>query len=501
MSRIDARFTAPASVFRPAFDVGSEIARAVAPAVSWTRRLKIRLLVTDALVIALAMAVAVAVATEASFSAAALVESRVAGPVLMSVGWLLALAAFRTRSTPLLGIGTREYKRVLNASVMYFGAAATAFVLVPVAPPRAMFLVALPAGTVGLLASRWSWRRWLNHQRTYGNYLSRTIVVGDRADVSYVARELERSSSAAFSVVGAAVFDDAEVPVSGLSGTVPIVSHPDRVADAVGRLDADSVIVASTSRDNTDYMRDLSWKLEAQGTSLVVAPRLTNVAGSRIQFRPVDGLPLLHVDLARYAGVRFVMKRAFDIVVSAGAVAVLAPVMLVIALAVRMDSAGPAFFKQERVGKDGQTFSMLKFRSMVNTAEEDLENLLAHSEGNGVLFKLKQDPRVTRVGAFLRAHSLDELPQFINVLRGEMSVVGPRPPLQREVQKYERHVHRRLYIRPGITGMWQVNGRSDLDWDESVRLDLYYVENWTLYTDLSIVWRTIRVLFRPVGAY
>ncbi|MCW4458877.1 sugar transferase [Microbacterium sp. MPKO10] len=499
MSRIDARLASPTSVFRPTFDVRSEFTRAVAPAVSWTRRLKIRLLVTDTLVLAIAMAAAVA--TEAGIGTAQLVERGITGPALMLVGWILVLAAFRTRSTPLLGIGTREYKRVLYASVMYFGAVATGFVLVSGTAPRTMFVIALPAGTAGLLVTRWSWRRWLNRQRMHGNYLSRAIVIGDHGDVSYVARELERTSSAAFNVVGAAVFDDPESPVSGLSRTVPIVAHPDRVADAVGRLEADSVIVASTSRDDTEFMRDLSWKLEAQGTSLVVAPRLTNVAGGRIQFRAVDGLPLLHVDPARYAGARFIMKRAFDIAVSALALAVLAPVMLAIVLAVRLDSPGSAFFRQERVGKDGRTFSMLKFRSMVSTAEDDLETLLPQSEGNGVLFKLKNDPRVTRVGAFLRAHSLDELPQFINVLRGEMSVVGPRPPLQREVQKYETHVHRRLYIRPGITGMWQVNGRSDLDWDESVRLDLYYVENWTLYTDLSIVWRTIRVLFRPVGAY
>lgn len=501
MSRIEYRFATPASVFRPAFDVGSGIARVVAPAVSWTRRLKFRLLVTDGLVVALAMAVAVTVATGASFGAAATAEPQTVMSAIVGAGWLFALAIFRTRSTPLLGVGTREYKRVLNASVLYFGIVAIVFVLMPVAEPRTMFLVALPAGTAGLLASRWSWRRWLNHQRHFGNYLSRAIVVGDRVDVAYVARELERTSSAAFSVVGAAVFDDAELPVSGLTHTVPIVAHPDRVAEAVGRLDADSVIVASTSRDDVDYIRDLSWKLEAQGTSLVVAPRLTNVAGSRIQYRAVDGLPLLHVDLARYEGVRFVMKRAFDVAVSALALLLLVPFMLVIAVAVRLDSDGPALFRQERVGKDGSTFSMLKFRSMVHTAEQDLESLLEQSEGAGVLFKLKNDPRVTRVGAFLRAHSLDELPQFINVLRGEMSIVGPRPPLQREVQKYEQHVHRRLYIRPGITGMWQVNGRSDLDWEESVRLDLYYVENWTLYTDLSIVWRTFRVLFRPVGAY
>lgn len=195
------------------------------------------------------------------------------------------------------------------------------------------------------------------------------------------------------------------------------------------------------------------------------------------------------------------MKRSFDILMSAAALLVLAPIMLIIAIFVRLDSEGPALFRQERVGKDGQTFTMLKFRSMVHNADDDIDRLLEQNDCSGVLFKMRSDPRVTRVGHFLRAHSLDELPQFLNVLRGDMSVVGPRPSLQREVQNYERHVRRRMNIRPGITGLWQVNGRSDLDWEESVRLDLYYVENWTLCTDLSLIWRTVRVLFRPVGAY
>ncbi|SEB83341.1 Undecaprenyl-phosphate galactose phosphotransferase, WbaP/exopolysaccharide biosynthesis polyprenyl glycosylphosphotransferase [Paramicrobacterium humi] len=501
MSRIEYRFATPASVFRPAFDVRSRLPRIVAPAVSWRRRLQIRLLVTDALVVALSMAVSATVATDVSAVTEVFVDPRGLIAAIVGVGWLATLAVFRTRSTPLLGVGTREYKRILNASVLYFGMVAIVFILVPVADPRALFAVALPAGTVSLLASRWSWRRWLNHQRRYGNYLSRAIVVGDRADVSYVAQELERTSSAAYSVVGAAVFDGDEQPVSGLIATVPIVAHPDKVAEAVGRLDADSVIVASTNKDDVDYIRDLSWKLETRGISLVVAPRLTNVAGSRIQFRAVDALPLLQVDLASYDGWRYVMKRSFDILMSAAALLVLAPIMLIIAIFVRLDSEGPALFRQERVGKDGQTFTMLKFRSMVHNADDDIDRLLEQNDCSGVLFKMRSDPRVTRVGHFLRAHSLDELPQFLNVLRGDMSVVGPRPSLQREVQNYERHVRRRMNIRPGITGLWQVNGRSDLDWEESVRLDLYYVENWTLCTDLSLIWRTVRVLFRPVGAY
>jgi exopolysaccharide biosynthesis polyprenyl glycosylphosphotransferase len=196
-----------------------------------------------------------------------------------------------------------------------------------------------------------------------------------------------------------------------------------------------------------------------------------------------------------------VLKRLLDVVVSGTAILLLLPVLLVIGLAVRLDSPGPAIFRQERVGRNGSTFTMLKFRSMAIDAEERLAALRAQNEGAGLLFKMKDDPRVTRVGRFIRKYSLDELPQLWNVLVGDMSLVGPRPPLRREVDGYESHVHRRLYIKPGLTGMWQVNGRSDLSWDESVRLDLYYVENWSLTGDLVILWRTARVLLHPTGAY
>jgi exopolysaccharide biosynthesis polyprenyl glycosylphosphotransferase len=196
-----------------------------------------------------------------------------------------------------------------------------------------------------------------------------------------------------------------------------------------------------------------------------------------------------------------VLKRAFDFFVSGIALLILSPLFLVIALFVKLDDRGPALFSQERVGRNGETFRMYKFRSMVVDAEARLAKLQAKSDGNGLLFKMKNDPRVTRIGHILRKYSLDELPQLFNVFLGDMSLVGPRPPLPAEVEGYENHVHRRLYIKPGLTGMWQVNGRSDLSWEESVRLDLYYVENWSLTGDLVIMWRTVKVLTHPVGAY
>jgi exopolysaccharide biosynthesis polyprenyl glycosylphosphotransferase len=255
------------------------------------------------------------------------------------------------------------------------------------------------------------------------------------------------------------------------------------------------------ARAGSNAVRTLGWELEGSSIELVLASRLTDVAGPRIHFRPVEGLPLIHVEIPQFEGGKHVLKRALDIVVAGLALVVLAPVMLVIAVVVRLDSPGGAIFRQERVGKAGQEFHMLKFRSMRVTAEAELQALTAANEGSGPLFKMRRDPRVTRVGLVLRRYSLDELPQLWNILVGDMSLVGPRPPLRTEVQGYESHVHRRLFIKPGLTGMWQVNGRSDLSWDESVRLDLYYVENWSLTGDVMIMWRTFRVLTRPVGAY
>jgi exopolysaccharide biosynthesis polyprenyl glycosylphosphotransferase len=248
-------------------------------------------------------------------------------------------------------------------------------------------------------------------------------------------------------------------------------------------------------------MRQLGWELEASSTTLIVAPALTDVAGPRIHARPVAGLPLIQVDYPAFTGRRYALKRAFDIVVSLLALVILSPVLLVIALLVRRDSPGPALYTQERVGLNGARFHMLKFRSMVVDAEAQLPSLLDRSDGNGVLFKLKSDPRVTRIGAVLRRYSLDELPQLVNVLVGEMSLVGPRPPLASEVERYDEWAHRRLLVRPGITGLWQTQGRSDLSWEDSVRLDLYYVENWSLTGDVIILYRTIRAVVRASGAY
>ncbi|HET8926845.1 MAG TPA: sugar transferase, partial [Microbacterium sp.] len=275
-------------------------------------------------------------------------------------------------------------------------------------------------------------------------------------------------------------------------------------SDLLGRIDqagADTVIVTGNHPLTPRQLRELGWGLEERKANLIVAPALTDIAGPRIHSTPVAGLPLIHVDYPEFTGVKLALKRTSDLVASLLGLIILSPVFLVIALTIWSTSTGPAIYRQERVGMHGRPFRMLKFRTMVVDAEQQLSSLLDASEGNGVLFKMRSDPRITRFGRFLRRYSIDELPQLWNVIKGDMSLVGPRPPLASEVRSYERWVHRRLLVKPGITGLWQVSGRSNLSWDDSVRLDLYYVENWSLTADLIIMWRTIRAVIRSDGAY
>jgi exopolysaccharide biosynthesis polyprenyl glycosylphosphotransferase len=245
----------------------------------------------------------------------------------------------------------------------------------------------------------------------------------------------------------------------------------------------------------------LSWALEQRGVELIVSPGIIEVAGPRISVRPVAGLSLLHLERPAASGGPHLLKNVFDRVLGLALVIVLSPLLIGLALAVRLTSRGPVLFVQHRVGRAGKEFKMLKFRSMYVDAEQRLGDLHALSDGNAVLFKLRDDPRVTGLGKLLRRFSLDELPQLINVLRGEMSLVGPRPPLPQEVALYAADDTRRMLVKPGLTGLWQVSGRSDLSWEESVRLDLRYVDNWSMTLDLLILWKTVRAVVLGSGAY
>jgi exopolysaccharide biosynthesis polyprenyl glycosylphosphotransferase len=422
--------------------------------------------------------------------------------MLILVTWIAVLEIYSTRDSRTFGAGATEYKRVVQATLKLFGVLAIAMVFVRFDVARGYFAIALPLGLVLLTGSRWLWRKWLNQQRSRGEYLSRVIVIGDTPDVEYVINQIELNPAAGYQISGVALSTlDKSLELRPPWYRIPVLSTLAEISRMVKVAGADAVIVAGPLPGGSKYIRELGWKLEATGTELVLASRLTNVAGPRIHWRPVDGLPLVHVELPQYAGGKHVLKRVVDVVAASAALVVLSPLMLILAVIVKRDSAGPVIFRQVRAGKNGVPFHMLKFRTMVQAAETDIDSLRDLNEGAGPLFKIRNDPRITKCGQWMRKFSLDELPQFWNVLTGEMSLVGPRPPLPLEVQSYEKFTHRRLLIKPGITGLWQINGRSTLPWEESVRLDLYYVENWSLTGDLVILWRTFRAMRSPVGAY
>jgi exopolysaccharide biosynthesis polyprenyl glycosylphosphotransferase len=420
----------------------------------------------------------------------------------MVVVWMAVLALFDTRNRRIIGTGTVEYKRLVDSAIRLFGVMAIIAYLFQVPVARGYILTAFPLGLLALLAGRWFWRKWLGRQRAAGRFSHRVLLAGSLASATHIAQELGRLPYAGYKVVGACLPRPAAFKV--LPGTaIPVVGDLDEIPLEMAAHRADSLILTSSDELGPERIRRLSWALEPGRQHLVVAPGLTDIGGPRIQTRPVAGLPLIHVETPRYEGFKRVSKRLFDFVGALTLIIVLAPILGLIALTIRATSPGPALFRQRRVGLNGTRFTMLKFRSMVSDAEDQLGllELGERIESNRVLFKLRSDPRVTSLGRILRRYSIDELPQLFNVLTGSMSIVGPRPSLDVEVAQYEDHVHRRFLVKPGITGLWQVSGRSNLSWEDSVRLDLYYVENWSLTGDVVILWRTVRAVTRSVGAY
>lgn len=417
---------------------------------------------------------------------------------LLPVAWLLMLwgsGAYRPR---VLAAGHEEYQRVINAGVyLVAGIAFLSFALHADAS-RGFVAVSLPTATALTLLGRFRMRKALQTSFARGRALHRAIVVGSRSETMSVVAHMRRAHHAGFSVVGAMTTDGGDTPLPGVEPVHGAPSDLPRLAALAG---ADTIAVAGSSAMTGPELRQLSWNLEGTGIQLVVAPAVTDVAGPRIVVRPVDGLPLLHVDEPEFHGARRIAKAAIERMASALLLLLLSPVLLAIAVAIRVGSRGPVLYRQRRVGLHGADFTLVKFRTMYVGAHGDVGKV-AHLDARGhVLFKVRTDPRVTRVGHFLRRHSLDELPQLWNVVAGSMSLVGPRPPLPEEVARYREDARRRLLVKPGMTGLWQVSGRADLSWDESVRLDLYYVENWSVALDALVLWKTFAAVMRGRGAY
>lgn len=422
----------------------------------------------------------------------------------LCLAWWLMLEAWNSRHSRILGSGTDEYKRVAAASLWLFGLVAIFSYVFRIETARGYVGIALPVGLVGLMLARWLLRQHLSINRQSGASMSRLMLLGGPSAVAHLASTLVNAKHAGYLPVAAYMpGTDGGQKIEPESG-LPVLGHlpeTNAILNAIDRCNADAVAVSAGVQLHPQTLRHLGWELASRNVGLIMAPALTDIAGPRIHTQQVAGLPLIHVTTPTLEGGQRVAKRLFDIVASGLLIIFTAPVMLIIALIIRVGGPGPILFRQERVGIEGAHFGMLKFRSMVVDAEKRLEDLKDKNEGNGVLFKIKDDPRITPVGKILRKYSLDELPQLFNIFVGSMSLVGPRPPLPQEVEAYEKDVRRRLLVKPGLTGLWQVSGRSNLSWQDSVRLDLYYVENWSLAGDVVILLKTARAVFHSTGAY
>ena len=413
---------------------------------------------------------------------------------------LVVLLACRAWDPRVIGQGAEEFSRVLRAVVTSAVGLGLLGLGLQALAPRPWVFGLMPMGGMLAIGFRLLLRARLYRLRRQGRCALPVLAVGAAEPVADLIDRTRRDTKRGWVVAGVCTPTGAAPDGSAKLLGVPVLGDLDSVPD-VARSGRHRVVAVCPSPGWTPRrLHQLAWNLEDQAAELVVDPGLMEVAGPRLHIDPVDGLPLLRLTRPTFTGVAWIAKHVADRLGSLLLLLLTAPLVLVLAIGVKFDG-GPVFFRQTRVGRHGREFTMLKFRSMVVDAEARLAELAVANEGAGPLFKMRRDPRVTRFGAFLRRYSLDELPQLFNVLGGSMSLVGPRPPLPREVAAYERDAQRRLLVKPGLTGLWQISGRSDLTWEQAVRLDLRYVENWNLALDALILWKTIGAVLNSKGAY
>jgi len=437
----------------------------------------------------------------------------VAAALVVAAAWPGVLFAHGAYRTVVIGSGVEEAGRVVEAGLTLFAAVAVLHLLLSTS--LSARLVALATGLLVALtlAVRLVVGRVLRRARLEGRWRHRAVIYGTAAEAAALARQLDRPGLGV-EVVGTCLVDGddrragtgvvaraAGAGVAGPgdgSGTARSGPVGTAVLEAMTATGADVLAVAGGT--SPPEVRSLAWALEGTGAELMIAPAVPDLAQQSVTVEPVGGAVLLRVQECRQRRGRLFVKSAIDRVGAALLLVLLAPVFAVVAVAVKLSSPGPVLYRQERVGQYGRTFEFLKFRTMVTEADAQLAQLAAANESDGLLFKIREDPRVTRVGRFLRRTSLDELPQLWNVLRGDMSLVGPRP-LPVDAEEFEGDARRRLRVRPGITGLWQVSGRSELGWEETVALDMYYVDHWSLAMDLAILARTPLAVLRGTGAW
>jgi exopolysaccharide biosynthesis polyprenyl glycosylphosphotransferase len=413
---------------------------------------------------------------------------------------LCSLGLNRVWNVQVLGQGAEEYGRLgrgLFSADVVLGLAGLAFSVVTMRPW--VFLV-VPAIALLAYPLRYGLRKLLHRARSDGRCLLPVLAAGSPHTLRDLIERTRINSHIGWRVDAVCTADGMGNAAGELDG-IPVVGDLDELADHVRRGGYRIVAITADPCWTPKRLQQLAWKLEGSGADMVVAPTLMEVAGPRLHVSGVLGMPLLRVTAPAFTGARRGVKDVFDRIGAALLLTLFAPFLLIVSAAILIDSRGSVFYKQRRVGKDGREFTIVKFRTMVDNADKMLADLSDLNEGSGLLFKMRSDPRVTRVGSVLRRYSIDELPQLFNVVAGSMSLVGPRPPLPEETAKYGEDVRRRLLVKPGVTGLWQVSGRSDLSWDEAVRLDLRYVEDWSLALDAVILWKTFRAVLSGQGAY
>jgi len=408
--------------------------------------------------------------------------------LLVLASWLFFLWFNGSRDTNILGFGADEYKRLINATLFSFTSIAFISYIFKLEISRAFILLVFPFGLITLFVSRRILRRRLLKARSEGRYLSKVLLLHS-GENDPVESRLSIASHAGFDVV---------YKVQTLEGSK--LDFKQIVAKAIDN-NCDQIMVGQSAIISAAELRKLGWALEETSIDLIVAPAVTEIAGPRLKVSNVEGLPLLHLEQPVFSGVSRVTKRLLDLVLSVIGLIVISPFLLIVALMIKFYDRGSIFYSQKRIGQNNKEFSVYKFRTMYEGSHEQRDKVMAETNKDPRLAKDPQDPRVTKPGLFLRRWSIDEIPQIINVLKGEMSLVGPRPPLAEEVNQYEKSEKRRLLVKPGLTGLWQVSGRSELDWEDAVRLDLYYVENWSLTLDILIIIRTAAAVWRGEGAY
>ncbi|MFP5023366.1 sugar transferase [Pseudonocardia phyllosphaerae] len=427
-------------------------------------------------------------------------RARIGSGLLAAALLAVALPLCHAWDSRVLGQGSDEFVRLARAVLLADVVLALGGLSMMVQSSREWVFLLVPLTGVAMLVTRFVLRKCLHHQRGRGRGLLPVLAVGSEEAVTDLIRRTRRDPYFGWKVTGVCTPTGTGTAESHLVDDVPVLGDLDSVPSLAGSGEHGVVAVCQAPGWGPARLRRLTWHLEGAGTEVAVDPGLMEIAGPRLHISPVDGMPLLRLSEPSFSGLSRVLKHTTDKAVAGLILLLVAPVFLVIALSVKLHDRGPVFFRQERVGTNGRTFGMIKFRSMVVDAEARLAQL-TNDHAEGPLFKMRRDPRITPVGALLRKYSLDELPQLLNVLNGSMSLVGPRPPLPREVASYADDARRRLLVRPGMTGLWQVSGRSSLTWEESVRLDLRYVENWSPALDLLILWKTFGAVVRSRGAY